>query len=210
MAMSLIALSLYQSWTPAFYKAARQGDGSKSGNARLVSIALLIKTVFAIVGISLSPLFFSWLIDPRYRQGAALVPLIICGYLLRGFTFSFHVPLLAAGRTLATSASGAVALAVNLAINFKFIPTHGIYAAAYATFIAYAVELIIVYFVAQRIYPLPYARKKIAASLALLFLILWLSQSRLQGNIPIMVALSAIAAICVLEMARRTATAKAA
>jgi O-antigen/teichoic acid export membrane protein len=208
MAMSLIALSLYQSWTPVFYKAARQGDASKSGNARLVSIALLIKVAFAIVGVSLSPLFFAWLIDPRYRQGAAIVPFIICGYLMRGFTFSFHVPLLAAGRTLATSASGAVALAVNLAINFAFIPTYGFYAAAYATFIAYAVELVIVYFVAQRIYPLPYARRKIAASLLLLFLILLLNQSPLRGNIPMVTALSAIAVIGVLHMARGTVAAK--
>lgn len=205
MAMSLLGISLYQSWTPVFYRTAAQGEAYKPQNARLVTGALLVKLFFAIVGVSLSPLFVSRLMDPRYREGAILVPYIICGYLLRGFTFSFHVPLLAAGKTLATSISGTVALVVNLAINFAFIPRHGIYAAAYATVIAYGVELAIVYVFAQRIYPLPYARRKLAVGMLLLALTFLISQSPLRDNTFAVVIAMIGALACTLNMIRTVA-----
>jgi O-antigen/teichoic acid export membrane protein len=200
MGMSLLVLSLHQTWIPAFYKTAARGDAHKSRNARLVTSALLVKLTFAIVGVSLSPLFIVRVLDSRYREGATLVPIIICGYLLRGFTFSFHVPLMTAGKTLAASLSGGIALAVNLAINFAFIPSHGIYAAAAATAIAYGVEMAIVYLLAQRVYPLRYARRKLGLGMLLLTLTLIISQSSVRTNLAVVAVAMTAALACVLYM----------
>jgi len=194
MAMSLVALSLYQSWTPLFYKTAALGKALEWKNAKLLTVALLINVMFAIAGVAVSPLFVSRLLDSRYRDAAVLVPYIIVGYLLRSFTYSFHVPVLVAGKTLAISISGAIALIVNIAINFAFIPRYGIYAAAYATVIAYAVELVAVYMFAQRVYPLPYPRTKLVAGMILLALTLAVSESSIGQNL-LTVGLTALIAI---------------
>lgn len=58
---------------------------------------------------------------------------------------------------LATS----VAAFVNLILNFIFIPQYGIQAAAFTTFIGYAIMLFINYLNSQRLYPCPYGIKKI-------------------------------------------------
>ena len=46
-----------------------------------------------------------------------------------------------------------VAFAFNTALNFALIPRWGMYGAAYATIVAYVIEALVMYFVAQRLYP---------------------------------------------------------
>ena len=63
-----------------------------------------------------------------------------------------------------------VAFAFNTALNFALIPRWGMYGAAYATIIAYVIEAFVMYFVAQRLYPISYDFRRIFAS-ASVFLI---------------------------------------
>lgn len=68
---------------------------------------------------------------------------------------------------LATS----VAASVNLVLNFIFIPYYGITAAAFTTFIGYAIMFLINYFNSQRLYPCPYGIKKIMLHFSGMYLI---------------------------------------
>ena len=53
-------------------------------------------------------------------------------------------------------------VAITLAINFVFIPTYGYLACAWATFFCYGGMMLVSYLLGQRVYPIPYAWKKMS------------------------------------------------
>ena len=58
-----------------------------------------------------------------------------------------------------------VALLVNTALNFALIPRWGMYGAAYATLVAYVIEALVMYVLAQRTFRLEYDLPRTLAAL---------------------------------------------
>lgn len=166
MAMYLVTSSMLQSWSPMFFDLARQGDSSKSQLGRLSSVLAIVLTAIATLGALLAPVLVR-LLDPRYRELAALVPLVIAGYLFHGFFALLQLPILQSERSRPILYASSVALATNLALNILWIPHWGMHGAAYATVAGYALEALVMLAFAQRIHPLSYAHSRILGMLAL-------------------------------------------
>ena len=166
MAMYLMTTSLLQSWSPMFFDLARQGDSAKPQLGRLSSALAIALTAIAAVGALLAPVLVR-LLDPRYRGLAALVPLVIAGYLFHGFFALLQLPILQSQRSRPILYASSVALVTNLALNILWIPHWGMYGAAYATVAGYALEALIMFALAQRIHPLTYAHTRILGTLAI-------------------------------------------
>jgi O-antigen/teichoic acid export membrane protein len=60
--------------------------------------------------------------------------------------------------------------ALTIGINILFIPKYGYMASAWATFIVYAIQMVISYFLGQKHYPIPYNLKKFFLYLGLALL----------------------------------------
>jgi O-antigen/teichoic acid export membrane protein len=202
MIMFLVTQSLSQAWLPMFFDlAGSDAPDNRLLLGRICSGLGVFLTALACVGILLSPLFINLCLDHRYRSAAPIVPLVVMGYLFHGLFSLFDISILHAKRTASVFAISLVAFAVNLALNFVMIPRWGMFGAAWATTIAYAVEALGAFLLAQRFFPLPYRIPQILSALVLSVAVLWLTQlpSMQQGRgLPLL--LFAIPALALLAL----------
>jgi O-antigen/teichoic acid export membrane protein len=178
MVMYLVTVSLEQAWTPLFHDISRGGSSARPVLGHVNSGLALLMTGLGCVGVLLAQPFSRWVLDPRYHATGRLIPWVIGAYLAHAF---FSLSLLASVQAKATRYilySSAIAASANLALNLWWIPRWGMYGAAYATLAGYAIEAALMYFFAQRIFPLPYDRKRIVAGLVIFALVLTVSQFR--------------------------------
>src|SRR5271155_1325881 len=127
-------------------------------------------------GMLLSPLFVHVFLDYRYSSAARVVPLVVMGYLFHALFSLFDLSILQAKRTASVFIISLVAFTVNLALNFAMIPRWGMYGAAWATTIAYGVEAVGAFTLAQRFFALSYRVPEILAGIAVAGGALWLTQ----------------------------------
>jgi O-antigen/teichoic acid export membrane protein len=64
-----------------------------------------------------------------------------------------------------------IGASLTIGINIIFIPKYGYLASAWATFIVYALQMVISYFLGQKHYPIPYNLKKFFLYLGLAIVI---------------------------------------
>ena len=176
MVMYLVTQSLSQAWLPMFFDLAADREKNHQMLGRICSGLAVFLTAVACLGILLSPLFISAFLDHRYQAAVRVVPLVVMGYLFHALFSLFDLSILQAKRTASVFLISLVAFAVNVALNFAMIPRWGIYGAAWATTIAYAVEAAGAFLLAQRFFSLPYRLPEMMAGLAIAGGALWLTQ----------------------------------
>jgi len=176
MIMFLVTQSLSQAWLPMFFDLAGCGSENRALLGRTCSGLALLLAALACVGMLLSPLFINLCLDPRYRSAASIVPLVVMGYLFHGLFSLFDLSLLHSKRTTSVFVISLLAFTANLALNFALIPRWGMYGAAWATTIAYAVEALGAFLMAQHFFPLPWRIVEILSALAISGGALWLTQ----------------------------------
>ena len=167
MVMYLVTQSLSQAWLPMFFDLAADREKNHLMLGRICSGLTVFLAAIACIGILLSPLFIHVFLDPRYQAATRIVPLVVMGYLFHALFSLFDLSILQAKRTSSVFLISLLAFAVNVALNFAMIPRWGIYGAAWATTIAYAVEAAGAFLLAQRFFPLPYRVPEILSGLAI-------------------------------------------
>lgn len=175
MVMYLITQSLSQAWLPMFFGLATD-KGNHPTLGRICSGLTVFLAAIACIGVLLSPLFIHAFLDHRYQAAARIVPLVVMGYLFHALFSLFDLSILQAKRTASVFLISLLAFAANVALNFAMIPRWGIYGAAWATTIAYAVEAFGAFLLAQRFFPLLYRVPEILTGIAVAGGALWLTQ----------------------------------
>jgi len=175
MVMYLVTQSLSQAWLPMFFELANEKE-NRQLLGRICSGLAVLLVALACLGIQLSPPFIHIALDYRYHSAARIVPLVVMGYLFHALFSLFDLSILQAKRTVSVFLISLVAFAVNLVLNFAMIPRWGMYGAAWATTIAYGVEAVGAFLLAQSFFPLPYRMPGILAALAVAGGALWLTQ----------------------------------
>lgn len=176
MVMYLVTQSLSQAWLPMFFELAGGAEENRRTLGRICSGLAIFLVGLACLGILLSPAFVHIALDHRYREAARIVPLVVMGYLFHALFSLFDLSLLQAKRTASVFAISFIAFAANLALNFTLIPQWGMYGAAWATMLAYAIEAAGAFVMAQRFFMLPYRVLEILAGIAVAGGALWLTQ----------------------------------
>ncbi len=204
MVMYLVTQSLSQAWLPMFFELAGEGEKNREALARICSGLAILLAALACLGILLSPLFVHASLDYRYHSAARIVPLVVMGYLFHALFSLFDLSILQAKRTASVFTISLIAFTVNLALNFAMIPRWGMYGAAWATTIAYGVEAIGAFALAQRFFPLPYRVAQILAGIAVAGGALWLTQLALMARWHgLLFALAAVPALALLALIGR-------
>lgn len=175
MVMYLVTQSLSQAWLPMFFGLAGAEENRQTLGRMCSGLAVFLAGL-ACLGILLSPAFVHIALDQRYREAAHIVPLVVMGYLFHALFSLFDLSILQAKRTASVFMISLIAFAANLALNFALIPRWGMYGAAWATTLAYAVEALGAFLLAQRFFSLPYRLPEIFATMAVACGALWLTQ----------------------------------
>jgi O-antigen/teichoic acid export membrane protein len=203
MVMYLVTQSLSQAWLPMFFELAEKQENRQLLGRVCSGLAVLLIAI-ACLGILLSPLFVHFGLDYRYRSATRIVPLVVMGYLFHALFSLFDLSILQAKRTTSVFIISLVAFAVNLALNFAMIPRWGMYGAAWATTIAYAVEAVGAFALAQRFFTLPYRVPEILAGTAVAAGALWLTQlTAIMRWHGLALVFSALVALCLLALIGR-------
>jgi O-antigen/teichoic acid export membrane protein len=175
---------------------ASQGESKRPAIGRILAAILLLLGAGAVFGLAIADPFIRGFLDPRYRQAGRLVPMVIGGYLFHAVFALFQMSALHARKALFVWLVSILALIANLALNFAWDPKWGMYGAAWATTVAYAVEGLLMYVYAQRVYALPVKGRRLLIVVGVLCGLLAITQLSLPDG---MQTLATVAA-CVLSL----------
>lgn len=137
--------------TELYHKDAMTEINAVTRSSGRLSIALVLPSAVAL-----------WILGPRvlvlmggaaFASGSAVIPVITLAYLVLAVANYDMVALGLVYRQHFTSVALALALAVNIALNFALIPRFGIMGAAIATLLAFCVQLAGVRWAAMRYVP---------------------------------------------------------
>jgi O-antigen/teichoic acid export membrane protein len=176
MMMFLVTSSLCQAWSPVFYRMASQGDVNRHLIGRMLASVLLLLGVIAIFGAAIAHPFARLVLDPRYQQAEKLIPLVIGGYLFHAVFALFQLSAIHARKAQFIWVVSIVSLGANLALNLAWVPKRGMYGAAWATTAAYALEGLMMYAYAQRVYPLSVSGRRLIVVIGIFCAVLSLTQ----------------------------------
>jgi O-antigen/teichoic acid export membrane protein len=202
MVMYLVTNSVTSAWNPTFFDLARREES----RPLLGRVTMGLVTVFAAVatfGSLTAPGVIEGLLDPRYYAAGRLVPIVIAAYLLHALFSLFQLSALQAKKSWLLWVSSAIALALNIGLNFWWVPRWGMFGAAYATLAAYAVEATIMFAGAQSAFRLPLPISKLLFSVSIAGASVAITQRNWAGHWPKVSLVSSGIAIAVLWLTNR-------
>jgi len=114
-------------------------------------------------------------IGEEFRQGAAVIPILLMANLFLGIFYNLSVWFKITGKTLSGAMIAVTGMVITLVLNFLLIPKMGYMGAAWATFFCYGSMMIISWVAGRRHYPVPYDVLRISAFVLLAVLLYYLS-----------------------------------
>src|SRR5208282_2034037 len=156
MIMTMITASLSRAWAPLFYSLLLNGENGRRVAGGIFDELVVLLLLIGSAGTLLAPFCIHWLFDSHYWPAARLAPIILGAYLFHSLFVLFQLAVIQAQRTPLVSMVSGIAFFANVALNFAWVPTHGMVGAAYATLAAYFLELLLIAILAHRVLPLPH------------------------------------------------------
>jgi O-antigen/teichoic acid export membrane protein len=150
----LIVMPVQRAWTPIFFRIAGEPDAPR--RLALMTTYLMAALCFCSLAISLAvPPFLRLGASAEFRGASGIVPLVCLAYLLGGLANCLGNGLVVAERLRLIAGYALIAALANLALNAILIPWIGIWGAAVATALAFAVQLLGTLRSLGRHYPVP-------------------------------------------------------
>ena len=157
--IGLIQNSFNQAWVPWFYKQLSSINADKKVKivkiTYLYYLGLLVATVLLVV---LTPYIFM-LLGKEFNGGIELVGWIAVGFLFNGiykmkvnYLFYMEKTMIIAVITIFTAG-------INIGLNYALIDVYGVEGAAIATSITFLIQLILVWIISNRYFPMPWFKR---------------------------------------------------
>jgi O-antigen/teichoic acid export membrane protein len=156
MVMTMVTASLARAWTPLFFSMLLNGEEGRRAAGGIFDELVVLLLLIASAGALLAPLCVRWLFNSHYWPAARLAPIVLGAYLCHSLFVLFQLAVIQSRRTRLVGVVSGIALLSNVALNFAWVPRHGMMGAAYATLAAYGLELVLIAILAQRVLPLPH------------------------------------------------------
>ena len=144
-----------QVWEQKRFEIAKRADRDKLLADGFVYLNLMVVTVALGIALFVGD-FLRVMSAPAFHEAAAIVPLILVAYVLQGWTSLHDTGILVSERTEFVSLANWVSAAVAVAGYALLIPRYLGWGAAIATVIAFATRHLIIYAIAQRLWPVRY------------------------------------------------------
>ncbi len=138
----------------------------------------MVCLVFLFVSLNID-LFKHFIQNESYWEGLPVVPILLLANVFLGIYYNQSIWYKLSGKTQYGAYIALIGAALTIGINVLFIPRYGYMASAWATFIVYAVQMVLSYFLGQKHYPIPYNVKKFGLYLGLALLFYFIG-SRIQ------------------------------
>lgn len=163
---------------PFFFKQAKEENAQKT-YARVMKFFVLA-CCFMFLGIGLYLDVVKWIITLKSKawgEGMNVVLLLAMGNIFLGIYYNLSIWYRLTNKNLYGAAITIAGAAITVFLNILLIPRFHYWGAAIATFTCYLLMMTISYWLGQKYYPVPYARKKLLAYLALVTIIVLLHKA---------------------------------
>jgi O-antigen/teichoic acid export membrane protein len=180
--MMLIVSMFDFAWRPFFFSHAREKEAPQLFARVMTYFLFLMMSVFLVLSLFLEdvvklPVFWGHSILPAsYWGGLSIVPVILLAYVFLGVSNNVVAGIYIEKKTKYLPLATFAGAGVNIAANYLLIPHIGMMGAAVATLLSYAIMAVMLYFVAQRFYAVPYESGRIYKIVASALIVFALSQ----------------------------------
>lgn len=162
--MSILVIAINQAWQPNYFdlmSSDKTLEDKKYEYRRYFSYWLFIIGTVCLAGMLFSKEII-WFMTPKsYFAAADIVPIILFAYLLQGIYFFVSSPIFFYKKTIFLPFLTLTSATINVCLNFLLIPSYGMYGAAYATVLAFVVQVILMYLVGKKYFNPNFEKKSI-------------------------------------------------
>lgn len=154
----IIFTSINQAWVPNFYEILNSKPTLNIKKSLVLNTykIMLVMFILTIVFILVSPIIFHLFINERYSESENLIYIIAFAFMFKGFYFMVTNYIFYVKKTYLLSYITVSSVIVISLLNYILIGKFAIYGAAYAMLISNIVFFIIVWYFANKIYPMPW------------------------------------------------------
>ena len=159
--MTLFIQMFRYAFEPFLFKVSKDKDSGET-------YALVMK-YFVIAGLclflftALNIDIFKILIDGKYWQGLAVVPIVLLGNFFLGVYYNLSVWYKLKDLTRYAAIMAITGALITIALNWTLVPLMGYMGAAWATLACYTSMMVISFFWGRRVYPIPYQTGRMLA-----------------------------------------------
>ncbi|MFC1541182.1 polysaccharide biosynthesis C-terminal domain-containing protein [Candidatus Latescibacterota bacterium] len=153
-------------WQPFYLSIGTNPEAKDIFSKTATYYALLISVMFLAIVLFRDEIFILYTILNRGEYPVSLaniIPFVSISYVIYGFYFIMLAGIFLKEKTIVLPIATCIGAAVNVGLNFLFIPRFGIIGAAYTTIIAYTIMVMLLYFLSRNIYHIKYEFKRLAA-----------------------------------------------
>jgi len=155
---------------PFFFKQAETDQAQKT-YAKVMKffvISLCVMFLGVVLYIDIWKLFIQ---NPAMYVGLKVVPILLIANMFLGVYYNLSIWYKLSNKTMAGAWITLLGALITILINYIAIPHFGYMASAWATFFCYGTMMVVSYLWGQRIYPVPYATKKMIAYFVIALLV---------------------------------------
>lgn len=151
---------------PFFFRQSVEDSAQRTYARVLKFFVILVSGMFLFVSLYID--IWKWFIsDHTMWAGLKVVPILLFANIFLGIYYNLSIWYKITTFTHAGAYITLIGAVITLAVNYIFIPSYGYMASAWATFLCYGSMMVISYIWGQKIYPVPYAWKKLMAYMVL-------------------------------------------
>lgn len=147
---------------PFFFQQSK-GENAQKTYARVMKFFVItICVMFLFVALYLD-VWKQFIRNPAMWVGLKVVPILLIANMCLGVYYNLSIWYKLSNNTRAGATITIIGAALTLAVNYFFIPVYGYMACAWATLLCYGGMMLMSYFWGQRVYPVPYATRKLVS-----------------------------------------------
>lgn len=147
---------------PFFFKQA-QSDNAQKTYARVMKFFVITLCIMFLGVVLYIDIWKQFIQNPAMHVGLKVVPILLIANMFLGVYYNLSVWYKLSNKTMAGAWITLLGATITILINYIAIPHFGYMASAWATFFCYGTMMFVSYKWGQRIYPVPYATKKLIA-----------------------------------------------
>lgn len=155
----------------------RDADGDRATIGRMATYGCMISVYFSLMLSNASESLLSIFADPRYYKAHVVVPLVALAYSFLSIETHLKAGILKQRKTSRDAILSIVALAVILGWNYFLIPKYGLIAAAAASSVGFCIRLILMYYVSQSLFRIPFEIGRILSMFMVAAILYFLGQT---------------------------------
>jgi O-antigen/teichoic acid export membrane protein len=151
---------------PFFFKQSAAENARKTYARVMKFFVLTITVMFLVVALYLD-VWKYFIQDRKMWEGLKVVPILLFANMFLGIYINLSIWYKLSSKTSPGAYITIIGAIITLSLNYLFIPHFGYMACAWATFACYGSMMVISYWWGQKVYPIPYAWKKLVAYMAI-------------------------------------------